>query len=160
MLIGIRRQIKASYPNFCTKRVGCIPARERTPYSCGSTPAYLKPAKPSYKALLSCLYPHFDAFLARGCGRQNRAWGGASAEPQVYGVSTHQARGAGGSFLSCDISSSLRLGQWLSPTSRACAINPDRTWGSATLHPRLYSAARIRGLRYNNGPQATRLSSG
>src|SRR5262245_86423 len=49
----------------------------------------------------TCLYLHFDAFLARGCGRQNRAWGGASAEPQVDGVSTHQARGAGGSFLSC-----------------------------------------------------------
>src|SRR5262245_6699206 len=94
-----------------------------------------------------CLYSHFDAFLARGCGRQNIAWGGASAEPQVYGVSTHQARGAGGSFLSCDISSSLRLGQWLSPAPRACTINPDHTWGSATLHPRLYSAARIRGLR-------------
>jgi hypothetical protein len=67
--------------------------------------------------------------------RQNRAWGGASAEPQEHGVSTHQAREAGGSFLSCAISSSLRLGQWLSPASRACAINPDRTWGSATLHP-------------------------
>src|SRR6266545_5186230 len=79
--------------------------------------------------------------------RQNRAWGGASAEPQEYGVSTHQAREVGGSFLSCAISSSLRLGQWLSPASQACAINPDRTWGSATLHPRLYSAARIRGLR-------------
>src|SRR5215813_11419253 len=79
--------------------------------------------------------------------RQHRAWGGASAEPQVYGVSTHQAREVGGSFLSCAISSSLRLGQWLSPASRACAINSDRTRGSATLHPRLYAAARIRGLR-------------
>src|SRR5262247_2841102 len=103
----------------------------------------------SWGMVKACLYPHFDAFLARGCGRQNRAWGGASAEPQVYGVSTHQARGAGGSFLSCAISSSLRLGQWLSPAPRACAINPDRTWGSAALHPRLYAAARIRGLRYN-----------
>jgi hypothetical protein len=26
-------------------------------------------------------------------------------------------------------------------------INLRRTWGSAALHPRLYSAARIRGLR-------------
>src|SRR5262245_19025996 len=94
-----------------------------------------------------CLYPHLDAILARGCGRQNIAWGGASAEPQEYVVSTHQARGAGGSFLSCAISSSLRLGQWLSPAPRACAIKSDRTWGSATLHPRLYSATRIRGLR-------------
>src|SRR5262249_48371285 len=75
-----------------------------------------------------------------------KAWGGPSAEPQVYSVSTHQARVAGVSFLSCAISS-LRLGQWLSPTSRACAINPDRSWGSATLHSRLYSAARIRGLK-------------
>jgi hypothetical protein len=39
--------------------------------------------------------PTFDAFLARGCGRQNIAWGGASAEPQVYGVSMHQARRSG-----------------------------------------------------------------
>src|SRR6266540_2787750 len=96
--------------------------------------------------------------------RQNRAWGGASAEPQEYGVSTHQAREVGGSFLSCAISSSLRLGQWLSPASQACAINPDRTWGSATLHPRLHSAARIRGLRTrqnvgNDKPQMTGLKS-
>jgi hypothetical protein len=42
-----------------------------------------------------CHYPHFDAFLARGCGRQHRAWSGALAEPQEYGVSTHQARGCG-----------------------------------------------------------------
>jgi len=33
--------------------------------------------------------------LARGCGRQHRAWGGALAEPQEYGVSKHQARGWG-----------------------------------------------------------------
>src|SRR5262245_42148592 len=26
---------------------------------------------------------------------------------------------------------------------------PLRTWGSAALHPRLYSAARVRGLGYN-----------
>src|SRR5262245_37503904 len=26
-----------------------------------------------------CHYPHFYAFLARGCGRQNKAWGGAPA---------------------------------------------------------------------------------
>src|SRR6266508_2153593 len=96
--------------------------------------------------------------------RQNRAWGGASAEPQEYGVSTHKAREVGGSFLSCAISSSLRLGQWLSPASQACAINPDRTWGSATLHPRLHSAARIRGLRTrqnvgNDKPQMTGLKS-
>jgi hypothetical protein len=81
--------------------------------------------------------------------RQNRAWGGALAEPQEYGVSAHQAREAGGSFLLFAISSSLRLSQWLSPAPRACAINPDRTWGSAALHPRLYADARIRGLRYN-----------
>src|SRR5262245_38422093 len=93
------------------------------------------------RGLKPCQYLHFDAFLARGCGRQNIAWGGASAEPQVYGVSTHQARGAGGSFLSCAISSSLRLGQWLSPAPRACVINPDHTWGSATLHPKIGRAS-------------------
>jgi len=32
------------------------------------------------------------------------------------------------------------------PLPRARAINPDRTWGSAALHPRLYASARIRGL--------------
>ena len=30
----------------------------------------------------TCRYPHFDALLARGCGRQSKAWGGALAEPQ------------------------------------------------------------------------------
>src|SRR5262245_55448972 len=35
------------------------------------------------------------------------------------------------------------------PRSRAGMINPCRTWGSAALHPRLYSAARVRGLGYN-----------
>ena len=49
--------------------------------------------------LYSCHYPQFDAFLARGCGRQHKAWGGALAEPQEYGVNTHQACEAGGSFL-------------------------------------------------------------
>jgi hypothetical protein len=48
-----------------------------------------------------------------------------NAEPQEYGVSAHQAREAGGSFLSCAISSSLN--QWLSPASQACVINLDRT---------------------------------
>src|SRR5262249_4120030 len=67
--------------------------------------------------------------------RQNRAWGGAQPQPQEYGVSAHQAREAGGSFLSFAISSSLRLGQSLSPASRACAINPGRTWGSADAPP-------------------------
>src|SRR5262249_25648394 len=72
-----------------------------------------------------------------------------SAEPQEYGVNTHQAREAGGSFLLFATSSSLRLGQSLSPASRACALNSRRTWGSAALHPRLYSDARYRGLRHN-----------
>src|SRR5262249_33776448 len=81
--------------------------------------------------------------------RQSRAWGGASAEPQEYGVSAHQAREAGGSFLLFDITLSLRLGRWLPPASRACTLNSGRTWCSATLHPRLYSAARYRGLRCN-----------
>src|SRR5215510_8612689 len=69
--------------------------------------------------------PHYDAFLARGCGRQHKAWGRASAELQEYGVSTHQARGAGGSFLLFAISSSLRLSQWLSPASAGLR---DKCW--------------------------------
>src|SRR6266498_2873752 len=86
MFLRLSRASKAChYPNFCTKWMF-------TSSACGAGDR-IKP----------CLYPHFDAFLARGCGRQNRAWGGASAEPQVYGVSTYQARGAGGSFLSCFI---------------------------------------------------------
>jgi hypothetical protein len=78
----------------------------------------------------------------------------ASAQPQEYGVRAHQAREAGGSFSLFSASSSLRFGQSLSPASRACAINAGRTWGSAALHPRLYSAARIRGLGFD-----TRVSS-
>jgi len=35
------------------------------------------------------------------------------------------------------------------PRSRAGMINPFLTWGSAALHPRLYSAARVRGLGCN-----------
>src|SRR5262249_15923141 len=41
-----------------------------------------------------------------------------SAEPQECCVIAHQAREAGGSFLPGAISSSLRLGYWLSPASR------------------------------------------
>ncbi|HEY7180062.1 MAG TPA: IS200/IS605 family transposase [Blastocatellia bacterium] len=37
----------------------------------------------------------------------------------------------------------------LSPASRASAMNSDRPWGSAALHPRRYSNARYRGLRYD-----------
>jgi hypothetical protein len=44
--------------------------------------------------------------------RHSRDWGGASAEPQEYGIRAHQTREAGGGFLSCAISSSLN--QWLS----------------------------------------------
>jgi hypothetical protein len=29
-----------------------------------------------------CHYPHFDEFLARGCGRQNIAWGSAALHPR------------------------------------------------------------------------------
>src|SRR5215475_98548 len=86
-------------------------------------------------------------FLA--CGAGGRIEPGVervSAEPQEYGISAHQAREAGGSFSLFAISSSLRLCQSLSPASRACAINSGRTWGSAALHPRLYSDARYRGL--------------
>ncbi len=88
-------------------------------------------------------------FLSLRSRRQNRAWGGALAEPQEYGVSIHRAREAGDSFLLSAISSSLRLRQSLSPASRACAINPVVPGVPLTLHPRLYSDARIRGLRYS-----------
>jgi len=37
--------------------------------------------------------------LSLRSGRQHKAWGGAEAEPQEYGVTAHQAREAGGSFL-------------------------------------------------------------
>ena len=145
----MRAVLKGPKPTKCATagesaaRIICLMALYTSPNGCG---LQLPPW-----ALCSCHYPHFyDMWVrisARGCGRQNRAWGGASAEPQEYGESTHQARGAGGSFLSCAISSSLRLVQWLSPAPRACAINPDRTWGSATLRPRLYAGARSAGFR-------------
>jgi replicative DNA helicase len=67
------------------------------------------------------------------------------AEPQGYRVNVRQTREAGGGFLSGVVSPLLR--QWLSPDSRAGAVNHDRTRGSAALHPGLYSAARICGLR-------------
>jgi hypothetical protein len=95
------------------------------------------------------------SILARESGRQSRAWGGARQRvTQEYGVRAHQAREAGDSFSLFTASSSLRLSRSLSPASRACAINAGRTWGSAALHPRLYSAARIRGLGFD-----TRVSS-
>src|SRR5215510_13986030 len=62
----------------------------------------------SLPTILSEMSIHILSLRSR---RQHRAWGGASAEPKEYGVFAHQAREAGGSFLSCAISSSLRLGQ-------------------------------------------------
>ena len=91
-------------------------------------------------------------FKFSACGAGDRIQPGverASAQPQEYGLRAHQAREAGGSFSLFTASSSLRLGQSLSPASRACAINAGCTWGSAALHPRLYSAARIRGLGFD-----------
>jgi hypothetical protein len=74
--------------------------------------------------------------------RQNRAWGGARQRGTPgYCVSAHQAREAGGSFLLFAISSSLRLGQSLSPASRAGMINsvvpgvPLRSTPGFTLPP-------------------------
>jgi hypothetical protein len=116
-----------------------------------ATPLGLK-TQPAHFALDQ--YPHFCAkwiFTFSACGAGGRIQPGVergSAEPQEHGVNTHQAREAGGSFLFFTISSSSRLCQWLPPASRACAINPDRTWGCAALPPRLYSDARVRGLRY------------
>ena len=38
-------------------------------------------------------YPHFDAFLARGCGRQHKAWGGAlAAAPGIWRKYTSSPR--------------------------------------------------------------------
>jgi len=91
------------------------------------------------------------------CGAGDRIEPGVerdSAQPQEYGLRAYRAREAGGGFSSFTASSSLRLGHSLSPASRACTINAGRTWGSAALYPRLYSAARIRGLEFD-----TRVSS-
>jgi hypothetical protein len=91
-------------------------------------------------------------FTFSACGAGDRIEPGverASAQPEEYDLRAHQAREAGGSLSLFTASSSLRLCQSLSPASRACAINADRTWGSAALHPRLYSAARIRGLGFD-----------
>jgi hypothetical protein len=109
----------------------------------------------AHRGFTPCHYPNFCAkfvFTFSACGAGVRIEPGverASAEPQEYVVTTHQARKAGGSFLLCAISSSLRLGQSLTHASRAGLINLYRTWGSAALHPRLYSDARVRGLGRN-----------
>jgi hypothetical protein len=106
-------------------------------------------------ALTSCHYPIFCAkfvFTFSACGAGVRIEPGVErdcAEPQEYVVTTHQAREAGVSFLLCASSSLLRFGQSLTPASRAGLINLYRTWGSAALHPRLYSDARVRGLVRN-----------
>src|SRR5262249_42661307 len=102
-----------------------------------------------------CHYPNFCTkwlYTSSACGAGDRIKPGverASAEPQEYVISAHQAREAGDSFSLFARSSSLRSGQWLPPASRACAIKSGRTWGSAALHPRLHSGARYRGLRCN-----------
>src|SRR5262245_37205286 len=74
--------------------------------------------------------------------RQNKAWGGARQRgtPGISRKYMSSPRSGRQLFV-------IRHYQWLSPASRAAAINPDRTWASAALHPRLYSAARYRGLR-------------
>jgi RNA polymerase sigma factor (sigma-70 family) len=74
--------------------------------------------------------------------RQNKAWGGARQRgtPGISRKYTSSPRSGRQLFV-------IRHYQWLSPASRAYAINSDRTWGSAALRPRLYSAARYRGLR-------------
>src|SRR5215510_9609442 len=80
--------------------------------------------------------------------RQNRAWGGAQRNPRNV-MRAHQAREAGGSHWSNLDDDEMVNNEKLPPASRASMINLRRTWGSAALHPRLYSAARYRGLRYN-----------
>src|SRR5262249_17114167 len=52
------------------------------------------PPKNDRTGLLPCHYPHFytkrvSFILARGCRRQHKAWGGASAEPQEFGPKKH-----------------------------------------------------------------------
>jgi len=40
----------------------------------------------------------------------------------------------------------LQRRRWLSPASRANKFVPNPSWGSASLHPRLYAFAALRGL--------------
>jgi hypothetical protein len=139
------------YPNFCAKRLitfsACRSGRQSKAWGGArqrSTPGFTLLSLPTILREMS------DHNLSLRSRRQNRAWGGASAEPQEYGVNTHQAREAGGSYLLFAISSSLRLIQWLSPASAGLRNKSHATPGvPLTLHPRLYSNARVRGLRYN-----------
>jgi hypothetical protein len=78
--------------------------------------------------------------------RQIKAWGGAQRNPRNV-MRTHQAREAGGSHWPNLDDDEMVNNEKLPPASRASVINLRRTWGSAALHPRLYSAARYRGLR-------------
>src|SRR5262245_8684365 len=67
------------------------------------------------------------------CGAGGRIKPGVergSAEPQEYRVDTHQAREAARQLFV------IRHYQWLSPSSRAYAINSDRTWGCGCAPPR------------------------
>jgi hypothetical protein len=79
---------------------------------------------------------------------------GAGGRIKEYVASIHRAREAGGSFLLFAISSLLRLGQWLSPAFAGLCDKSLSYLGfrATALHPRLYSAARIRGLRTRQNP--------
>src|SRR5262245_30488627 len=70
------------------------------------SPCAFNPPNGSWGMVKACHYPYFDEFLARGCWRQNKAWGGARQRgtPGVRRNQSHQARKAGGSFLLFDLS--------------------------------------------------------
>jgi hypothetical protein len=82
--------------------------------------------------------------------RQNRAWGGARqrATPGIWRKHTLSPR-SGRQLLV--IRHYIISGIEPIAVARSAGLDDKsrRSWGSAALHPRLYSAARIRGLRYN-----------
>src|SRR5215475_15561736 len=76
-----------------------------------------------------CYYPHFDAFLARGCGRQHKAWGVAQRNPRYDQDLSRKPADAGDSHWLYD--DEMANNKKLPPASRArCAVT-QYSWGSA-----------------------------
>ena len=91
--------------------------------------------------------------LSPRSGCKHKAWGGAKRNPRMMtGKKTERAKRV--------IAQTLQFthDKALSPTSRALPSYFNYlSWGFASLHPRLYAIAALRGLKKNSSPTCAKV---
>jgi hypothetical protein len=89
---------------------------------------------------------HQLAKITREAGGSIKPGVERSGTPGSIGIREYEPARAGGRVQSRSIDDGNDLNKPLSPVPRAYTLSGLGSWGSATLHPRLYAFARFAGL--------------